>query len=132
MNVFRASDDFCVPDEVIGSCGALRPAQYDPREQQQLLMEPHGAISERYDESGALTLIIGCNELPDPVSLKFIFAECRKRTAGLISATFILDNANEDAICWLSHKGFVREERPLNTAGIALTKHFAKRHGNTD
>jgi hypothetical protein len=92
-------------------------------------------MTAQYDaETGALTFVVG-STLPSSSDLLYFAAEYRKRPAGLTAWTFVIDNAAEDAICWLLHKGFTRDEgHPAlkATGGIAFTKLYARRHGNTD
>jgi hypothetical protein len=73
--------------------------------------------------------------LPSPSDLNFFAADYRKRPDGMTKWTFIIDNTAEDAIQWLLHHGFARDEgHPAlkTSAGIAFTKTYNRRHGNTD
>lgn len=114
------------------SCDSEPTPICDPREPQQLLCEHRGHMTAQYDaETGALTFVVG-STLPSPSDLLYFAAEYRKRPAGLTKWTFVVENTSEDAIQWLLHKGFVRDDQSTGTSGIAFMKLYARRHGNTD
>jgi hypothetical protein len=124
--------DWEVREADIPCPGGARRNILDMREPQQTLGEHRGRMTAQYDaETGELTFVVG-STLPSPSDLLYFAADYRKRPAGLTAWTFIVPNTAEDAICWLSHKGFVREDKSTGTSGIAFTKHYSRRHGNTD